>query len=212
MANTGITHVALTVSLNKQPLWTLEGNSYEDYEMIAGIVASIAEYLPQDQPREFFEDVISVTVDSTERGRYVINDLADLVEDLDISDIEPINLTTGDFSNIARIENRYGWLYNTPGDQHGYIDVFRTPNFIQGVIMGANACGMDFRDVYIGKPFTIDEHGNFTYYDIVGYPTENPPNMPTWVDLVKYGGKGYGEGYAEEYVGGSPEDSPWMRH
>lgn len=216
-----IRSIELTVSRANQALWTLEGHSSEDYVMIAGIITGIAGFLATVEDREMFADIIKVVVDDKDHGQYDLDNLIDIRDDAGILDFGEVDLTANDLDKID-LRDLYVWLYinpDTPGVY--YVDAFKTPRYIQGIIMGCNACGVDFRTLYHGKPFTVDAIGNIKYYDIQGYPIENPPDMPKWLDLMagtEYPEGYYSEGGSPEYSpegyysdGGSPEDSPWMR-
>lgn len=176
-----VTHVTLTVSRNKQPLWKLEGHNTEEYEMIAGMAHAISGFLETRQIPDRFSDVINVEVDSTDMGQYNLNGIWDILTDFGIADHPSFYSAAKEFVGVYEIEGQYGWGRTVSPEGQFLIDVFVTPRYIQGFIMGCNACGMDFRQVRYGKPFRVAADGHITYYDIVGYPMTNPPDMPTQI-------------------------------
>lgn len=179
-------------------LWSFEGQGYGDREMMTGLVWAIFNCL-EDMGQEFN---FSLTVDGegevyegynyeTDQP-YVIKDhfelttLDDVLGNIDLETrwcfvLEDGSLNHPNFKARAR-EGDYYWIteegeyFERPGVS--YLR-FRSPQFVRGLIVGYNACGVDFRTKVVGKPFTVQTNGDIVYYDIQGYPIVNPPTMAT---------------------------------
>jgi hypothetical protein len=84
----------------------------------------------------------------------------------------------------------FGWWMRSydGGDTDRSLIMFRSPRFIQGFISGCNAWGVDFRDLVVGLPFTHAVNGDVHYFDIAGYPINQPAfmvkNVPKGVATV----------------------------
>lgn len=176
-------------------LWSLQGQGPEDGEMLVGIGQAIylcAWYRNIGQPYYSFDidgkgEQYLHTDPKTRKTTWMydhfeITDIHNMRNRMGINHFLIKNLQAELHDMDRRYGGSYGWL-SKEGlfEGQGYIGtvtMFRTPRYIQGFIMGCNACGVDFRTMVHGKPFKVAADGTVTYFDIEGYPMTNAPDLP----------------------------------
>jgi len=182
---------------NGQDLWSTEGRGPHDREMLAGMAVAIDKVanakLHQTPEYSFAVDGIGekrIVLDENyneveERDHFVMTNINEIVDTAGLEWVEFAAFENGawvfkDYPLHEYIEG-YHWITGHLMNIGRLITGFRSAHFVRGFIMGCNACGVDFRDVVYGKPFKVAFDGTVTYYDIVGYPMVNPPDLPTQV-------------------------------
>lgn len=193
------TRVKFTMMDDYGEIWNITGQGPDDREMMAGIANAMHELKKElDQ-----NPIYMITIDGVGEVHIGLDEKFEEIEEHDHFELyrfdDIINDAGLDWVGTAETKNgalQIGTYYNLDqGLKHGFwwiskkgrdgrhlIISFHSANYIRGFIMGCNACGVDFRTQVYGKPFKIADDGNITYYDIQGYPIQNPPDMPRHVD------------------------------
>lgn len=188
------TRITFIMKRNRDEVWRLTGQGPGDREMFTGLIQGIdACFDDMNKPFHFKliidgkgETFITNKYDEDEppnvlRDYYELDTILEVLDDMGLPDLLEVQFLNDDYEGMREIGERYGWLTRTknPETQYHGVDAFNTARYIQGYIMGCNACGVDFRQTRHGKPFKVAADGTVTYFDIQGYPMENPPDMPT---------------------------------
>lgn len=168
------THARFEMYQNNNLLWAIEVAEL-DFPVLAGLADSFTYILNTLGLNGNFQCFLFY---ENEEKRLTLEEIYSIGDATRVGEVERGFLAPGD-DTIQIIRDRFVILRHINDNETEYMMVaFDSPRFIQGFIMGCNACNFDFRTIIHGLPFKINADETITYYDVPGYLTEMARDMP----------------------------------
>lgn len=160
---------------NNNLVWAIEAME-PDFPMLSGLADSFTYILAALGLNGHFQCFLFY--ENEEKRLLTLEEIYSIGDAARVGEVERGVLAPGD-DTIQTIRDRFVILRNINDNEEEYMMVaFNSPRFIQGFIMGCNACNFDVRTIVHGLPFKINADETITYYDVPGYLTEMARDMP----------------------------------